>query len=295
VAQPPYALLADVDGPISNPDAKAIVDPRILPALTSLLEAGIPIVFNTGRSSEFVERNVFAPLLEQRPPNLHLLHGVCEKGAVWLSLDDDGTQWHFIDEEIAVPAKLQPLVRELVQSTYAGTMFVDETKETMITVERRADVDHDTYQAAQSRFLLDLDAVVSGAGVSVTRPGLHARNGEFEFQIDPSIIAVDLESVRVGKDLGAERAHELLRDSLPVQWRTIGDSAVDYAMADWLHAQNQNVAHIDVGPKREKQERPYQVLIASDGIHDDAGGAYVAWLAEHVRENSDAGEEATFG
>jgi hydroxymethylpyrimidine pyrophosphatase-like HAD family hydrolase len=291
--QPPFALLADIDGPISNPDAKSIVNPRIVPALTKLLAAGIPVVFNTGRSSDFVEQNVFTPLLAARPRNLHLVHGVCEKGAVWLSLEDDGTQWHFIDEKISVPGELQPLVRQMVETTYAATMFFDETKETMISVERRSDVDHDTYTHVQPQFLHDLERLLNDNGHEVTRPGPHARNGSARLQMDPSIISVDLESVMVGKDLGASRAFELLGDSRPRQWRTIGDSGVDYDMADWLHAEGEVVKHIDVGPKRERKERPYEVLIANSGIHDEAGGAYVEWLARTVGGDV-AGPEADF-
>lgn len=292
--QPAYALLADIDGPISNPDAKSIIDPRIIPALLALLEAEIPVVFNTGRSSDFVQTNVFAPLLAQNPKNLHLVHGVCEKGAVWLSFEDDGTVWHFIDESIAVPSELQAAVRSLVDETYGETMFFDDTKETMISVERRLDVDHDTYHDVQPKFLKDLERVVNEAGHAVTRPGPNVRTGEAKLQMDPSIISVDLESVRVGKDLGAERAYELLADVRPLQWRTLGDSAVDYAMADWLHAQGLQVAHIDVGPKRQKQERPYEVFIANQGVNDEAGGAYVDWLARAVTSGN-TGPEKGFG
>jgi hydroxymethylpyrimidine pyrophosphatase-like HAD family hydrolase len=291
--QPPYALLADIDGPISNPDAKAIVNPRVVPAIVSLLDSGIPVVFNTGRSADFVQRNVFAPILEMGPKNLHFLHGVCEKGAVWLSLDDNADVWHFLDETIAVSKDLQPKTRALVDEKYADSMFFDGTKETMISVERRADVDHDTYYAAQQMFLEDLERLVREVDPEVTRPGPGARSGKAKLQLDPSIIAVDVESVKVGKDLGAARAFELLRQTLPLQWRTIGDSTVDYAMSDWLHEHEQNVTHVDVGPKRQKQERAYEVLIARKGIHDEAGGAYVEWLAKTVA-GEDVGPEMDF-
>ena len=289
---PPFALLADVDGPISNPDAKSIVNPRIVPAITTLLRNGVPIVFNTGRSADFVQQNVFTPILEASPENLHLLHGVCEKGVVWLSLDDNSDVWHFIDETIAVPRELRATTQVLVDEKYANTMFYDHTKESMISVERRPDVDHDTYQRAQRDFVADLDQMIRHAGYVVTRPGPDARNGDATLQIDPSIISVDLESVKVGKDLGAERAFELLSETHPQRWRTIGDSAVDYAMADWLHARGLDVAHIDVGPNREKRKRPYDVLIANNGIHDEAGGAYLEWLAKTVSGDESGPEEA---
>lgn len=291
MAQAPYALLADVDGPISNPDAKAIVEPRIIPSLVSLLNSGVPLVFNTGRSSDFVQKNVFKPILEHEPSNLHLLHAVCEKGAVWLSLEDDGDVWHFIDEEIAVPEDVQHRARKIVNDKYQKTMFWDETKESMISVERRADVDHDTYQADQPALLKDFEELLTGLGYEFVSSEDSEQNPNASLRIDVSIIAIDIESIRVGKDLGAERAFELLRQDHPTEWRTIGDSGVDYKMADWLHEHQHTVVHIDVGPKRQPQQRPYPVLVAKSGIHDEAGGAYVQWLARKVHGDDVSLEE----
>src|SRR5688572_32682728 len=137
--QPLYGLLADVDGPLSNPDAKAVINPLIFPALHTLLEHGVPVVLNTGRPSQFVKQNVLAPLLALSPKNLHLLHAVCEKGALWFSVNDDGRVTEHIDEEITVPSDLADSIRELVRKTYADTMFFDEMKQTMISVERNPD------------------------------------------------------------------------------------------------------------------------------------------------------------
>ena len=71
-----------------------------------------------------------------------------------------------------------------------------------------------------------------------------------DYRVDPSIISTDIESVRLGKDLGASRAVELLaaQGIVPQSWRTVGDSRTDYAMADWLHHQDHHVNHVDVRP-----------------------------------------------
>lgn len=287
--KPPIALLADVDGPICNPDAKSITDARIIPALLSLLENNVPVVFNTGRSAHFVEHNVFAPLLARNASHLHLLHAVCEKGVVWISLTDEGGIKHHIDQAISVPPQLHPLIRELVDRKYASTMFYDETKESMVSVERRHDVDDATYKAAQAPFINDLEELIRENGYTYT---FASDNSEVtaDLQLDPSIISVDIESPNVGKDLGAARAYEMLQteNALPQKWWTIGDSRTDYAMAQWLHDRGESVEHVDVAAVPSQLQRSYAVTIPASGIHDDAGGAFVERLASEVVTRSGA-------
>jgi hypothetical protein len=174
-------------------------------------------------------------------------------------------------------------VRQLVEQRYADTMFYDETKESMISVERRHDVDHDTYQDVQPQFVQHLAELLTQHGCRHTFAG-EGKDADATLVIDPSIISVDLESTRVGKDLGASRAFDLLNEEgiTPQQWRTIGDSATDYAMADWLQRNGERVAHIDVAPVPQTQGRAYPVHIPAKGIHDEAGGAYVDWMARAV-------------
>ncbi|MCU1529844.1 MAG: hypothetical protein JWP75_3607, partial [Frondihabitans sp.] len=90
--------------------------------------------------------------------------------------------------------------------------------------------------------------------------------------------------VALGKDLGARRALELLSlDGAPPQtWRTVGDSRGDYAMADWLHDQGYDVAHVDVRPADGVPSKAYPVLTSATGlIHDAAGAEFLAgWLGE---------------
>ena len=105
-----------------------------------------------------------------------------------------------------------------------------------------------------------------------------------QWRVDPTIISTDIESVRLGKDLGAERALELLAEDgeLPVAWRTVGDSRSDYAMADWLHANGHDVAHVDVRPADGVPATEYPVLTSASGlIHDEAGAEFLArWVRD---------------
>jgi hypothetical protein len=112
-----------------------------------------------------------------------------------------------------------------------------------------------------------------------------ASDGTVGYRVDSTIISTDIESIQLGKDLGAMRAIEMLLPggALPVQWRTVGDSRTDYAMADWLHEQGHTVAHVDVRPADGVPEKPYPVLTAGDLIHDEAGAAFLARWVEMVR------------
>jgi hypothetical protein len=97
------------------------------------------------------------------------------------------------------------------------------------------------------------------------------------FRVDPTIISTDVESVLLDKDRGAARALDYFRESgeLPTLWRTVGDSRSDYLMADHLHAEGFDVAHVDVRPADGILERPYRVITQGDLIHDEAGAAFL--------------------
>jgi hypothetical protein len=46
-------------------------------------------------------------------------------------------------------------------------------------------------------------------------------------------------------------------------------------MADHLHAEGFDVAHVDVRPADGILERPYRVITQGDLIHDEAGAAFL--------------------
>jgi hypothetical protein len=159
----------------------------------------------------------------------------------------------------------------------------------MVSVEQHIDVPSAEYLAEQKLFDGDAMALMARHGLGVVRLDHHAPNSddEVDYRVDPTIISTDIESVRLGKDLGASRAVELLaaQGITPQAWRTVGDSRTDYAMADWLHHNDHEVKHVDVRPADGVPDKPYDVLTAADlglessVIHDDAGGAFLrSWL-----------------
>jgi hydroxymethylpyrimidine pyrophosphatase-like HAD family hydrolase len=281
---PPLALLLDVDGPVASPVTRD-VKPDIIADLVALATAGIPVVFNTGRSDAFIREQVMAPMIAAGMPAGTVIHAICEKGAVWFSYTAAGPGPIHVDHELAVPKAYGDDVRRLVAEDYSRHMFFDETKRAMVSVEQHIEVTSADYLAEQKLFDSDAMDLMTRHGMGVVRLEHHAPNSddEVDYRVDPTIISTDIESVRLGKDLGASRAVELLaaQSITPQAWRTVGDSRTDYAMADWLHHNDHPVKHIDVRPADGIPVKPYDVLTATDlglrddVIHDDAGGAFL--------------------
>jgi hypothetical protein len=283
-ATPPLALLLDVDGPVASPVTRDVKQ-EIISDLVALAAAGIPVIFNTGRSDAFIREQVMEPMIAAGIPTGTVIHAVCEKGAVWFSYTAAGPGPIHVDRELAVPAGYGDDVRRMVAEDYSAHMFFDETKRAMVSVEQHIGVPSADYLAEQKLFDADAMDLMARHGLGVVRLDHHAPDSddEVDYRVDPTIISTDIESVRLGKDLGASRAVELLaaQGITPQAWRTVGDSRTDYAMADWLHHNDHAVKHVDVRPADGVPVKPYAVLTAADlglddtVIHDDAGGAFL--------------------
>jgi len=279
----PLGLLLDVDGPIASPDTRTISTPSIITDLITLAGANVPIGFITGRSAQFIGEQVVAPLVSHGLPQEMRMYGVCEKGAVWFPITAAGMGEVVVDDSVALPAAVSARIRDLVSTDYADTMFFDETKLAMVSVEQRTDVDRAVYHAAQASFENAAYAILVEHGLGVrfgdrVSPDL---SGAVPFRIDTTIISTDIESVDLDKDHAAERALAFfaLSGPLPRVWRSVGDSRGDYLMADHLHAAGYDAAHVDVRPSDGILERPYPVIVVGDLIHDEAGAAFLAsWV-----------------
>ena len=284
---PLLGLLLDVDGPIASPVTRSIAIDSITRDLVTLADAGIPIVFNTGRSDEFLREEVVAPLVAAGLPAHARVFAVCEKGAVWFAITPEGAGPIQVSSELAVPAAYGAAIEKLVAERYADHMFFDQTKRAMVSIEQHKHVENADYVPQQTAFDAEAFAEMGRHDLGIEHNGASAAasDGAIDYRIDSTIISTDIESVQLGKDLGAMRAIEMLLPNgpLPVQWRTVGDSRTDYAMADWLHAQGYTVAHVDVRPADGVPTTPYPVLTAGELIHDEAGAAFLARWVEMVR------------
>jgi hypothetical protein len=280
---PPLGLLLDVDGPIASPVTRTINIRSIIDDLVALAGSGVPIAFITGRSDGFIRSQVVGPLIEAGLSDGVRMFGVCEKGGVWFPIGSGGVGEIEVDETVAPPAAFTDEIRAIVADRFSDTMFFDETKVAMISIEQRTDVSAERYRAAQS-------SMNEAAFSALVRHGLGARFGDREvqdadgqvpFRVESTIISTDIESVKLDKDRGAARAIAFFAESgpLPKVWRSVGDSRSDYLMADQLYAQGFDVAHVDVRPAGGALERPYRVIIEGDAIYDQAGAIFLShWV-----------------
>lgn len=288
---PAFALLLDVDGPIASPVTRDVA-PEIICLLLELAVSGIPVVFNTGRSDEFIKRQVMDPMIAAGMPENLKIHAICEKGATWFTFDANGAGEVHVDHELAVPGHYSDEIRELVSSDFDDHMFFDETKRAMVSVEQNIDAENIDYRRAQAHFdSAAMEAMVRrGMGVERLEISAPDANSHISYRVDPTIISTDIESVELGKDLGARRTLELLATDgiVPAAWFTVGDSRTDYAMADWLAEHGHRVSHVDVRPGDGiPPGKPYPVLTAKnlglgqEVIHDHAGLAFLRhWRAQ---------------
>jgi hypothetical protein len=283
---PPLGLLLDVDGPIASPVSRTIAIPSILRDLVLLAGAGIPIAFVTGRSDAFVREQVVGPLLAAGLSPSARMFAVCEKGAVWAPVTDQGLGEVTVDRSLALPDDYVDEIRRLAARDFADTMFFDETKLAMISLEQRTDVDHEQYLCAQTVVnVAAFDALVHhGLGARLGEREVPDSDGRVPFRIDPTVISTDIESVKLDKDRGAERALEFFAESgaLPHVWRSVGDSRSDYLMADHLHSRGFEVAHVDVRPADGLMERPYPIVTEGELIHDEAGAAFLGYWVQKL-------------
>jgi hydroxymethylpyrimidine pyrophosphatase-like HAD family hydrolase len=251
------AYLFDVDGVLSDPKVKQVTEPELFDHIIARLQVGDYVCLNTGRSLAWVENRIIDPLLTKFT-DISLLSNfmlVGEKGGSWLTFIQAGEKKHEIDPTITVPSFLKYEIRALVTETFAKSMFFDESKETMISIEMQDDFDLDAFHADQKRLNEVLEALLAKHDLSST------------FKIDLTIIATDVENNHVGKALGADRFITFLKthNQKPEKYFAFGDSKSDIEMADELARRGEKVEFVFVGDK-EKMDgitRDYPIEIIS--------------------------------
>ncbi|TIH38695.1 hypothetical protein [Subtercola vilae] len=288
---PPLGLLLDIDGPIASPVTRSIVIPEIITDLVKLTAAGVPIAFITGRSDAFVLEQVIAPLMAAGLGDALAGGGrmfvVCEKGATWFTVGAEGAGDVQIDATVALPEEFAAGIRKLVAEKFSDSMFFDETKRAMVSVEQLPSIEASVYQPLQLEYNEVAFAELVERGLGARYGDREAPNaaGDVPFRIDPTIISTDIESVTLDKDRGAERALSHFAEEgepLPAVWRSVGDSRSDYRMADYLHQAGYDVAHVDVRPSDGVLQRPYPVIVEGELIHDEAGAAFLRYWVQKL-------------
>jgi hydroxymethylpyrimidine pyrophosphatase-like HAD family hydrolase len=239
--RPQNAYVFDVDGVLTDPQKKRVIHDTLFTRMTELLNRCEPIALNTGRSTTWVQERILNPLLDVLPVRSLLANFfiICEKGGTWITFEQAGNMTHGRDESLTVPEALKSAVSKLIEAKYADSMFVDPTKETMISTEMRDGFDIAEYSRQQEQLLVDVSRVLAETG------------NEGSYKIDPTTIATDIERPNVGKALGAARLLQFLeeRDIEPRHFIAFGDSRSDFEMADELARQEKSIELVFVGDR----------------------------------------------
>ena len=149
---------------------------------------------------------------------------------------------------------------------YSNTMFYDETKLTMISVEMNYNQyfssqlnNMNTFKNAQKKLVTDLNSIIKDEKLNNI------------LKVVATTIATDIENIKVGKNLGAQRAVDWLkkRNIFPKKYITFGDSNSDFAMADHLNKIGVNVEHVHVGKETDiPQKLPYNLIVTTSKYND---------------------------
>lgn len=230
----------DVDGVITNPQEKRITEAEILDQIIKRLQNGEPVALNTGRSIEWVKDRVINPMLEKIKDKKILKNflAVGEKGGTWAEFDQNGDLIESKDDSISIPRDLQTQIRNLINTDYAESMFLDESKLTMISTEMKDGYSLEDYRKKQQTLSHQLNALLADQGLAD------------KFKVDSTTIAVDVENKYVGKHFAVKKIIEWLKSKgiKPQKYITFGDSfKSDIPMAEELNSQGLPIEFVYVG------------------------------------------------
>jgi HAD superfamily hydrolase (TIGR01484 family) len=238
---PKFILVFDVDGVLTDPQTKQ-TDIQILNKIEGFISDGVPVAFNTGRSYSWLEKEILSHFSQK-------VFVSCEKGAIW-GVFDETTFNQRIDSSISVPEVLKNEVRELIDKEYKDCVFYDEAKMTMITAEMRSDFPLQDFPARQKSLSKALEDIVEKMGL------------KDKLRVLETTIDVEIEDIKMGKDLGAKRILSLLEEQriYPQEFITIGDGKSDLFMAKEFSSQGFKTQFVFVGEGTLEDKENFPVI-----------------------------------
>lgn len=257
----------DLDGVITNP-GNSQVDTVAVEYIYKQLRDGFLVAINTGRSYQWVQTQLIA-LLEKMgaADTFERLIIVCEKGGECI-------EWHkgaFTPQpsRFALVPEAQTITRTVFNENKSAfsTMFWDDTKQSMATIEKEPTADLGTFKTEQTLLTAKLTDALEG----------------YDVKIDPTTIATDVESPLAGKHAGAELIYEWVGRHMTANqaaFVSFGDSKSDYEMARYFAQQGADSTFVFVGAKTD-------VFNEESGVHllrTDA--EYAAGTREYFEQHS---------
>lgn len=242
----------DIDGVLTDINTHKIEEKYLLDFIVDILNKNQPIAFNTGRPLIWV-REELLNTIENEIKDISLLKNLfiaVEKGGEWLQFDKNGIEKVSKDNSIIVPPKLINELHKLVNEKYPNELFYDETKETMITIQKGHDISIDEFNKILPVLYKKITII------------LKAHDPGKKFKLVPTTLDIDIESVGVGKDFAMGKILKWINNMQlkPEEFITLGDSISDLDMAIHLNKQGHQVRFVYVGEK-EINEKDYNFPI----------------------------------
>lgn len=246
----------DIDGVITHPSKKINTEPEILNHIIEKLKIGDPVALNTGRSLAWIGEKVINLILAriQNKEILKNLIAVGEMGGVWLTFDNDGNANEYIDNSLSIPKPLMEKTKELIELKYSKSMFYDDTKNTMVSIEMNEGMSIDVYKKIQKLLINDLSQIIKESDLGKN------------LKIDTTTIAADVMNKHVGKDFAVLRIVNWLKEKKlsPKKILAFGDSASDLPMAEKFHELGFPIEFVFVGNQQIQQsEYKFPIILTT--------------------------------
>ena len=134
-------------------------------------------------------------------------------------------------------------IRELIELKYSSSMFYDETKKTMISIEMNEGMSIDVYKKIQKLLINDLSQIIKQSSLGKN------------LKIDTPTIAADVMNKHVGKGFAVHRIVDWLKEKKinPKQIFAFGDSMSDLLMAEKFYELGFLIEFVFVGNQQIQQ------------------------------------------
>jgi phosphoglycolate phosphatase-like HAD superfamily hydrolase len=208
-------FLMDVDGVLT--DERATVPSTVLEHLVNLLRRGARIAFVTGRSTEWLEENLVRSL-RFLARGAGVPHEAVALAAEMGAMTRAGLEAPWSETvDFALKSSLRDELRAAFESGgHDEALLWDATKQVMVSVESRHELDYALTQAALEEWFRVASGIAEAGGVVCQR----------------SVYAVDVLRPGLTKAVGAAFGIEALREPDMRRVFVFGDTASDIAMAE---------------------------------------------------------------
>jgi len=260
------AFVFDLDGVVTWPHTTTI-DVESLGYMYKLLEQGAYVATNTGRSYEWVEKNVLSALQKMGQKStasdiFDRLFVVCEKGSESIRR----VNGRFVPQptRFALSKQAYDIARRVYDDHRAQlpTMFWDDTKRTMATLEKHPAADIVQFEKEQKFILSKLQEALA----------------DQDAKLSPTVSATDVDHPEAGKHAGAELIYDWIashKGAAHNNFVCFGDSRGDYEMARYFAQQGVHVTFVFVGDKSIGfEEHPDVTLVRTEALFADGTREY---------------------